>query len=75
VKEQGKVIRSERYHGALQRSFSLGHDIDEAAATAKLTDGTLELTLPKKATSAVKTLGSTERSAGGRAAGEAARRN
>jgi HSP20 family protein len=56
VKEQGKVIRSERYHGALQRSFSLGHDIDEAAATAKLTDGTLELTLPKKATSAVKTL-------------------
>jgi HSP20 family protein len=56
VKEQGKVIRSERYHGSLQRSFSLGHDIDEAAATAKLTDGTLELTLPKKATSAVKTL-------------------
>ncbi len=56
MKEQGKVIRSERYHGALQRSFSLGHDIDEAAATAKLTDGTLELTLPKKATSAVKTL-------------------
>ncbi|HSD43257.1 MAG TPA: Hsp20/alpha crystallin family protein [Burkholderiales bacterium] len=56
VKEHGKVIRSERYRGSLQRSFSLGHDIDEAAATAKLTDGTLELTLPKKATSAVKTL-------------------
>jgi HSP20 family protein len=56
VKEQGKVIRSERYQGALQRSFSLGHDIDEAAATAKLADGMLELTLPKKATSAVKTL-------------------
>jgi HSP20 family protein len=56
VKEKGKVIRSERYHGALQRSFSLGHDIDESAATAKLTDGTLELTLPKKATGAVKTL-------------------
>jgi HSP20 family protein len=56
VKEQGKVIRSERYHGTLQRSFSLGHDIDEAAAEAKLTDGTLELTLPKKATSAVKSL-------------------
>lgn len=56
VKEKGKVVRSERYHGALQRSFSLGHDIDESAAAAKLTDGTLELTLPKKATSAVKSL-------------------
>jgi HSP20 family protein len=56
VKEKGKVVRSERYHGALQRSFSLGHDIDESAAEAKLTDGTLELTLPKKATSAVKSL-------------------
>jgi HSP20 family protein len=56
VKEKGKVIRSERYHGALQRAFSLGHDIDESAAEAKLTDGTLELTLPKKATSKVKAL-------------------
>jgi HSP20 family protein len=56
VKEQGKVIRSERYQGALQRSFSLGHDVDESAAVAKLADGTLELTLPKKATGAVKSL-------------------
>jgi len=56
VKDQGKVIRSERYHGSLQRSFSLGHEIDEAAATAKFADGTLDLMLPKKATSAVKTL-------------------
>jgi HSP20 family protein len=56
VKEQGKVIRSERYRGALQRSFSLGHEVDESAAAAKLTDGTLELTLPKKVTSAAKKL-------------------
>jgi len=56
VKERGKVIRSERYRGALQRSFSLGHEVDESAAAAKLTDGTLELTLPKKATSAAKKL-------------------
>jgi HSP20 family protein len=56
VKEKGKLVRSERYYGSLYRSFSLGHDIDESAATAKFTDGTLELTLPKKATSAVKTL-------------------
>jgi HSP20 family protein len=56
VKEEGKLVRSERYYGALYRSFSLGHDVDESAATAKFTDGTLELVLPKKATSAVKTL-------------------
>jgi HSP20 family protein len=56
VKEKGKLVRSERYYGSLYRSFSLAHDIDESAATAKFTDGTLELTLPKKATSAVKTL-------------------
>lgn len=56
VKEKGKLVRSERYYGALYRSFSLGHEIDESAATAKYTDGTLELTLPKKATSAVKSL-------------------
>lgn len=56
VKEEGKLIRSERYYGSLYRSFSLGHDVDESAATAKFTDGTLELVLPKKATSAVKKL-------------------
>jgi HSP20 family protein len=56
VKEKGKLVRSERYYGSLYRSFSLAHDIDESTATAKFTDGTLELTLPKKATSAVKSL-------------------
>jgi HSP20 family protein len=56
VKEEGKLIRSERYYGSLYRSFSLGHDVDESAATAKFTDGTLELVLPRKATSAVKKL-------------------
>jgi len=55
-KKGEKVVRSERYYGSLYRSFSLGHDVDESAATAKFTDGTLELVLPKKATSAVKTL-------------------
>ena len=56
VKEGGKLIRSERYYGSLYRSFSLGHDVDESTATASFVDGTLELVLPKKATSAVKTL-------------------
>jgi len=56
VKQNGKVIRSERYYGSLYRSFSLGQDVDQAGATAKYTDGILELTLPKKAASAVKKL-------------------
>jgi len=47
------VLRIERYYGKVSRSFQLGQDIDESKATAKFTDGVLELTLPKKtATSA-----------------------
>jgi HSP20 family protein len=56
VKEQGKVIRSERYYGSLFRSFSLGHDVNEAEARAKYADGILELTLPKKTSAAAKKL-------------------
>jgi len=56
VKENGKVIRSERYYGSLYRSFTLGQDVDQAAATAKYADGVLQLTLPKKAGAATKKL-------------------
>lgn len=56
VEEKGRVIRSERYYGSLYRSFTLGHDIDEASADAKYVDGVLELTLPKRATSRTKAL-------------------
>lgn len=55
-KEGEKVLRSERYYGKVYRSFALGQDVDEAAATAKYTDGVLDLTLPKKATSGAKKL-------------------
>lgn len=55
-KEKGKVIRSERYYGAMYRSFALGHDIEEAKAEARYADRVLELTLPKKATAAAKKL-------------------
>jgi HSP20 family protein len=55
-KEGKKVIRSERYYGSVARSFSLAHDVDQAAAKAKYNDGVLELTLPKKAGSSVKQL-------------------
>jgi HSP20 family protein len=48
--EKGEtMLRSERYYGAMTRSFTLATDVDEKAAVAKYTDGVLELTLPKKA--------------------------
>ena len=56
VKENGKVIRSERSYGSLYRSFSLGQDVDQAAASAKYTDGILQLTLPKRTSAATKKL-------------------
>ena len=43
-----KVLRSERYVGALARSFQLPADIDQANARAKYENGILTLTLPKK---------------------------
>lgn len=51
-----KVLRSERYHGKLYRSFSLGQEVDEANAVAKFDNGVLELTLPKKAVAATRKL-------------------
>lgn len=44
-----KVLRSERYYGAVSRSFQLASDIDQAQAKAKYDNGVLTLTLPKKA--------------------------
>jgi len=50
------MLRSERYYGAMMRSFTLVSDVDEKAATAKYADGVLELVLPKKAGSASRKL-------------------
>lgn len=47
-KQEGKVVRSERYYGQQSRSFTLGQEIDEGKAEAKYQDGVLQLTLPKK---------------------------
>jgi len=55
-KKGEKVLRSERYFGKVARSFTLAHEVDEAKAEAKYTDGVLELTLPKKAVTAAKKL-------------------
>lgn len=56
VKEGGKVLRSERYYGKVSRAFTLGQDVDEAAAQAKYNNGVLELTLPKKSVAASRKL-------------------
>lgn len=55
-KEGEKVLRSERYCGKVARSFTLAHEVDEAGAKAKYSDGVLELTLPKKAATTAKKL-------------------
>ena len=52
VKDDERVLRSERYFGKVSRSFQLGQDIDDAAANARFVDGVLELTLPKKSVAA-----------------------
>ena len=56
VMSGGTVLRAERYYGKIQRSFTLGQEVDEAAAQAKYNDGVLELTLPKKAVATTKRL-------------------
>ena len=47
-KKEGRVLRSERQYGYASRSFTLASEIDEAKATAKVQDGVLELSLPRK---------------------------
>ena len=46
--EEGKVIRQERYMGAMQRSFYVGEYITEEDVKAKFEDGVLSLTFPKE---------------------------
>ncbi|MCR5034629.1 MAG: Hsp20/alpha crystallin family protein [Clostridia bacterium] len=46
--EEGKVIRQERYMGAMQRSFYVGEYITEEDVKAKFEDGVLKLNVPKK---------------------------
>jgi HSP20 family protein len=50
--EGERVLRSERYYGAVSRSFQLPAEIDESKAKAKYDNGVLQLTLPRKAASA-----------------------
>ncbi len=43
----GRVIRSERYHGSYERSFYVGDDVKESDIHATYANGILKLNLPK----------------------------
>ncbi len=45
--KNGKVIRQERYSGAMQRSFYVGNAVKKEDVKAKFEDGVLKLTIPK----------------------------
>ena len=47
-KRHGKVIRQERYSGAMQRSFYVGDAVNKEDVKAKFEDGVLKLTIPKR---------------------------
>ena len=46
--KSGRILRTERFCGAMARSFALASEIDEAAVQARFENGVLALTLPKK---------------------------
>lgn len=56
VRDSDKILRSERYFGKVSRSFQLPQEVDESQASAKYSEGVLELLLPKKAASQAKRL-------------------
>ena len=46
--KKGRVIRQERYAGAMQRSFYVGSALTEEEIKARFEDGVLKLNVPKK---------------------------
>ena len=53
--KKGRVIRQERYAGAMQRSFYVGEEVVETDIKAKFEDGVLKLSIPKKEAEKVET--------------------
>ncbi len=51
--KKGKVIRQERYSGAMQRSFYVGELLTEEDIKAKFENGVLKLNIPKKDANAI----------------------
>jgi HSP20 family protein len=47
-KSGGRVVLKETYYGSASRGFSVAHEIDAKGVVAKLEDGVLKLTLPKR---------------------------
>jgi HSP20 family molecular chaperone IbpA len=47
-KEEGKVVRKERYVGSCSRSFYVGEDVEKEDIKASFKNGTLKIELPKK---------------------------
>jgi len=56
MKDDQRVLHTERYYGNAVRSFTLPTEVDESASEAKYQDGVLELKLVKKAQLAGKRL-------------------
>lgn len=52
----GRVLLKETYYGSASRGFSLSSEIDEKAVVAKLEDGVLKLTLPKRSGAAARSI-------------------
>jgi len=46
--KEGRTLVRETSYGAVSRAFTLGTDIDDKGVVAKLEDGILKLTLPKR---------------------------
>ena len=55
-KNGDRLLRSERYYGAMSRTFALASELDEGGADAKYEAGVLTLKLPKKSQPAAKRL-------------------
>jgi len=50
----GRVLVKETSYGSVARGFSLASEIDDKGVVAKLEDGVLKLTLPKRQGSGVR---------------------
>ena len=46
--KKGRLVRQERYAGALERSFWVGEELTQADISAKLEHGVLSISVPKK---------------------------
>ena len=46
--EKGRLIRQERYAGAMSRSFFIGENVEHEDVKARFEDGVLKLEFPKK---------------------------